>query len=85
MFKVATDACSGQIERQEPLEEAFNMLHNNGYQTKPRRTRKLRNASFTEERSDKLLQCLLFVSDRISAAIKKCLVRDDVFCMMMLS
>ncbi|EYC20993.1 hypothetical protein Y032_0020g172 [Ancylostoma ceylanicum] len=82
MLKTATDVCSGEIERQESLEQAFNILHNNGYQTKPRKTRKLRNASFTEERSNKLLLCLPFVSDRISAAIRKCLIRaqlhDDV-------
>ncbi|EYB95478.1 hypothetical protein Y032_0159g3283 [Ancylostoma ceylanicum] len=30
MLKTATDVFSGEIERQESLEEAFNILHNNG-------------------------------------------------------
>ncbi|EYB90256.1 hypothetical protein Y032_0222g2630 [Ancylostoma ceylanicum] len=82
MLKTATDVCSGEIERQESLKQAFDILHSNGYQTKPRKTRRLRNVSSTVERSDKLLLCLPFISDRISAAIRKCLIRaqlhDDV-------
>ncbi|EYC29815.1 hypothetical protein Y032_0005g2276 [Ancylostoma ceylanicum] len=82
MLKTATDVCSGEIERQGSLKQAFDILHSNGYQTKPRKTRRLLNVSSTVERSDKLLLWLPFISDRISAAIRKCLIRaqlhDDV-------
>ncbi|EYC37951.1 hypothetical protein Y032_0755g2082 [Ancylostoma ceylanicum] len=82
MLKTAADVCSGETERQESLKQAFSILHSNGYQTKPKRTRKLRDTSSTVERSNKLLLCLPFISDRISAAIRKCLIQaqlhDDV-------
>ncbi|EYC44537.1 hypothetical protein Y032_0458g1830 [Ancylostoma ceylanicum] len=81
MLKTATSVCSGEVERQESLNLASNILYSNGYKAKPR-TKTPRISNSPRERGSKLLLCLPFISDRISTAIRQCLKRaqlhDDV-------
>ncbi|EYC04086.1 hypothetical protein Y032_0090g2409 [Ancylostoma ceylanicum] len=82
MIKTAIGVSSGETEKQESLELASSILRSNGYQAKAKRARTPRVISSTVSRTNKIPLCLPFISDRISTAIRRCLVRaqldDDV-------
>ncbi|EYC03675.1 hypothetical protein Y032_0092g2556 [Ancylostoma ceylanicum] len=82
MIKTAIGVSSGETEKQESLTLASNILRSNGYQAKEKRARTSKFTSSTEPRNNKLPLCLPFISDRISNAIRRCLIRaqldDDV-------
>ncbi|EYC07870.1 hypothetical protein Y032_0068g178 [Ancylostoma ceylanicum] len=83
MFKTATEVCSGEVELQESKMLASAIMRQNGYVSQERRqNRKPRNEGKAHECGKKLHLCIPFISDKVSNAIKQCLVRaqlqDDV-------
>ena len=82
MIRTALGVCSGEEERQHSLAQVSNILHNNGYQARSKRTRQPRIPNRKESRTNKIPLCLPFISDRISFEIRQCLIRaqldDDV-------
>ncbi|EYC04549.1 hypothetical protein Y032_0087g2074 [Ancylostoma ceylanicum] len=82
MIKTAIKFSSGDAERQESLKQASDILRSNGYQARAKRIKTSHATSSTKPRAGKLPLCLPFITDRISSAIRQCLIRaqldDDV-------
>ncbi|EYC22539.1 hypothetical protein Y032_0017g3411 [Ancylostoma ceylanicum] len=82
MFKTAIEVCSGEAERQESKSLASIIMRENGYVSQKQQQRKTTNARKTHAYGKRLPLCIPFVSDRISNAIRQCLIRaqlqDDV-------
>ncbi|EYB97663.1 hypothetical protein Y032_0139g2150 [Ancylostoma ceylanicum] len=78
MFKTAIEVCNGEAERQESKRLASIIMRENGYASQKQRQREAPNVSKTHVRGKKLSLCIPFVSDRISNAIRQCLVRAQL-------
>ncbi|EYB84864.1 hypothetical protein Y032_0308g2042 [Ancylostoma ceylanicum] len=83
MFKTATEVCSGEAERQKSKSLASVIMRENGYISRRQdQQRKVRKENKTDVCGKKLPLCIPFISDRVSNAIRQCLVRaqlqDDV-------
>ena len=79
MFRTAMQTCSGEDERRESRKLATQIACSNGYHPSPH----IRHLKSGEHRAENRLPlCLPFISDKISAAIQKCIIRaqlqDDV-------
>ncbi|EYC22102.1 hypothetical protein Y032_0018g3714 [Ancylostoma ceylanicum] len=82
MFRTASKVCTGNNERFESLKLASQITISNGY-TVPQRPRKHHPVNRDRNRSENRLPlCLPFISDEVSAAVQKCILRaqlqDDV-------
>ena len=72
MFKTAMQMCSGERERCESRSLASQIACSNGYHCLPRIQH---HANGDHIRDNKLPLCLPFISDNISTAFRKCIIR----------
>ncbi|EYB87792.1 hypothetical protein Y032_0257g404 [Ancylostoma ceylanicum] len=81
MFKTAVELCTGDDERKESRKLASDIASANGYTVFPHRN-KSRTVNAGISRQNKVPLCLPFISDKISAAVRRCIVQahlhDDV-------
>ncbi|XGW33623.1 hypothetical protein V3C99_017772, partial [Haemonchus contortus] len=82
MYRTATCMCSGMSEREESRRLASNIARSNGYTVPQCNTGRYHVDRKNTSRKNKLPLCLPFISDKVSAAIQRCIVRaqlsDDV-------
>ncbi|XGW13260.1 hypothetical protein V3C99_013695 [Haemonchus contortus] len=82
MYRTATCMCSGMSEREESRRLASNIAQSNGYTVPQCNTGRYHVDRKNTSRKNKLSLCLPFISDKVSAAIQRCIVRaqlsDDV-------
>ena len=82
MMRTVVEVCSGEAERKESKTLAHNIMHENGYTAVPRKIRKMDTVYTDRSCSDKIPLCLPFISDKVSFAVRQCLVeaglKDDV-------
>ena len=80
MFKTAMQMCNGEEERCESRRLATQIACSNGYHSSSHVHHRRNGNNIRAD--DKLPLCLPFISDKISAAIQKCIVRaqlqDDI-------
>ncbi|EYC03619.1 hypothetical protein Y032_0092g2523 [Ancylostoma ceylanicum] len=77
MFKTANELCTGDQERQESRSIASKIAVVNGYTVFPHRS-KSRVESGDVSPQNKLPLCLPFISDRISSAVRRCIIQAQV-------
>ena len=78
MFQTATEVCSGIEEREESIELARRIARSNGYLTteaRDRRERRRRSGQLSEtsRNSERIPFSIPYVSDELSAIVRKCL------------
>ncbi|EYC06420.1 hypothetical protein Y032_0076g1051 [Ancylostoma ceylanicum] len=77
MFKTATELSTGDHERQESRSLAHGIAVANGYEVLPRHSRS-HVKSDRISRENKVSLCLPFISDSVSAAVQRCIVRAQL-------
>ncbi|KAK6760129.1 hypothetical protein RB195_021583 [Necator americanus] len=80
MSRTARTVCSGPEERKESLTLAHEIPVSNGYEirTFERRYRSERARQLENLTTDKISVCFPYISDEMSAAIRRCLRRADL-------
>ncbi|EYC07846.1 hypothetical protein Y032_0068g165 [Ancylostoma ceylanicum] len=78
VFRTALKVSNGETERQESLRLAKEIISSNGYSPQPRRARKPRAAITSNGDGRRLPLCLPFISDRVSTAIRQCLIQAQL-------
>ena len=77
MFKTAAEVCSGEDERQQSLELAAKIARTNGYQQRPKRTRRTVMGA-REHDVNRISLCLPFISDHVNNAIREGLIQAQL-------
>ena len=77
MFRTATQMCTGVEEREQSRQLAVNIARENGYTLQHRQSR-LHNSSSNMERSNKIALCLPFISDHVSAVVRRSIRRAQL-------
>ncbi|XGW14738.1 hypothetical protein V3C99_000757, partial [Haemonchus contortus] len=78
MYRTATRMCSGITKRDESSRLASGRTRSNGYIRYHNITGRLHVDKRNTLRQDKLPLCLPFISDQVSAAIQRCIVRAQL-------
>ncbi|KAK6763666.1 hypothetical protein RB195_024115 [Necator americanus] len=81
MFRTARTVCSGPEERKESLTLAHEIAVSNGYEVRTSETRRYRSERARQVENpttDKIPLCFPYISDEVSAAIRRCLRRADL-------
>ena len=82
MFRTATRVSTGEAECNESRKLALRVVRENGYISREHQIRRTPNEGRNHGCSKKLPLCIPFISDRVSDAVKQCLIRaqlqDDV-------
>ncbi|KAK6756707.1 hypothetical protein RB195_014876 [Necator americanus] len=81
MFRTARTVCSGREERKESLTLAHEIAVSNGYEVRTSETRRYRSERARQVENpttDKIPLCFPYISDEVSAAIRRCLGRADL-------
>ncbi|XGW24776.1 hypothetical protein V3C99_006330 [Haemonchus contortus] len=76
MYRTATGVCTGEVEREESRKLAAEIASLNGYGTQRRRSG---SKAYSLRNRDNMAHLRLpFISDKVSAEIRKCIVRADL-------
>ncbi|KAK6751009.1 hypothetical protein RB195_002778 [Necator americanus] len=81
MFRKARTVCSGPEERKELLTLAHEIAVSNGYEIRTSETRRYRSErarQLENPTTDRIPLCFPYISDEMSAAIRRCLSRADL-------
>ncbi|KAK6751464.1 hypothetical protein RB195_003079 [Necator americanus] len=81
MFRTARTVCSGPEERKESLTLANEIAVSNGYEVRTSETRRYqseRARQVENPTADKIPLCFPYISDEVSAAIRRCLRKADL-------
>ena len=79
MFKTVNEICTGNEELVESRKLAREIAQSNGYSFPRKRSRRTRRPIVDQNsHSNKLPLCLPFISDKVSAAIKQCIVHAQL-------
>ncbi|KAK6763094.1 hypothetical protein RB195_023704 [Necator americanus] len=81
MFRTARTVCSGLEERKESLTSAREIAVSNGYEIQTSETRQYRSErarQLENPTTHKTPLCFPYISDEMSAAIRRCLRRADL-------
>ncbi|KAK6735197.1 hypothetical protein RB195_018401 [Necator americanus] len=82
MFRTARTVCSGPEERKESLTLAHEIAVSNGYEIRTSETRRYRSERARQLENlttDKIPLCFPYISDEVSAAIRRCLRKADFY------
>ncbi|EYC25300.1 hypothetical protein Y032_0012g1812 [Ancylostoma ceylanicum] len=77
MFKTAVELCTGDDERKESRKLASDIAGANGYTVFPRHN-KSHTVSGNIPKQSKIPLCLPFITDTISAAVRRCIVQSQL-------
>ncbi|KAK6765394.1 hypothetical protein RB195_025353 [Necator americanus] len=81
MFRTARTVCSGPEERKEPLTLVHEIAVSNGYEIRTPETRRYRSErarQLENPTTDKIPLYFPYISNEMSAAIRRCLRRADL-------